>query len=171
MAWIRGALEIFHVATHARRICQRVVVVHVTIRAGAWRHRMQSGEREPGRVVVEGRVGPVAGAMALVAGLREIRGDVIGIRGALEILQVAGNAGIAVQVVIVVHVTIGAGPRWHGVHSGEREPGAVMVELRIHPVAGVMALLAGLREIRSDVVGIGGSLEILQVARHASGIA
>ncbi len=55
--------------------------------------------------------------------------------------------------------------------SGEREPSAVVVELRVRPVAGVMALLASLREVRSRVVGIGGSLEILQVARHASGVA
>ncbi len=68
-------------------------------------------------------------------------------------------------------MTIGAGARWHGVQSGEREPGAVVVELRVRPVAGVMALLASLREVRSRVVGIGGSLEILQVARHARGVA
>ena len=55
--------------------------------------------------------------------------------------------------------------------SGKREPGAVVVELRVRPVAGVMALLAGLREIRSRVVGIGGSLEILQVARYAGAVA
>ena len=67
-------------------------------------------------------------------------------------------------------MTIGAGARWDGVQSGERKPGAVVVELRVRPVAGVMALLAGLGEVRSRVVGIAGSLEILQVARHAGGV-
>ena len=55
--------------------------------------------------------------------------------------------------------------------SGERKPGAVVVELRVGPVAGAMALLASLREVRSRMVGIRRSLEILQVARHAGGIA
>ena len=54
---------------------------------------------------------------------------------------------------------------------GEGEPGAVVVKLRVRPVAGVMALLASLREVRSQVVGIRGSLEILEVARHAGGVA
>ena len=56
-------------------------------------------------------------------------------------------------------------------HARERKAGAVMVELRVHPVAGAVALFAGLGEIRGDVVGIGGSLEILQVARYTGGIA
>ena len=65
-------------------------------------------------------------------------------------------------------MTIGAGARWHLVQSGEREPGDVMVECRAHPAASVVALLAGLREIRSRMVGIGGSLEILQVVDRAA---
>ena len=56
-------------------------------------------------------------------------------------------------------------------HSGERKPGAVMVELRVCPVAGVMTLFASLREVCGRVVGIGGSLKILQVARDAGGVA
>ena len=83
----------------------------------------------------------------------------------------ACDAGVAGEVVIVVDVTIGAGARRHGMHSGEGKPSAVVVEFRVHPVAGAVALLAGLGEIRGDVVGIGGSLEILQVARHAGGVA
>ena len=59
----------------------------------------------------------------------------------------AGGTGRAVQLVVVVNVTIGASARWHGMQSGERKPGAVVVELRVRPVAGVMALLAGLREV------------------------
>ena len=143
----------------------------MTIGAGARWHGVQSGEREPGAVVVELRVGPVAGVMALLASLRKVRSRVVGIGGSLEILEVARHAPSTVQVVVVVDVTIGAGARWHGMQSGEREPGAVVVELRVRPVAGVMALLAGLREVRSRVVGIRCSLEIFQVARHTGGVA
>ena len=128
---------------------------------------MQSSKRKPGAFVVELRVHPVAGVMALLAGLWEVRSRVVGIRRALIVLQMAGDAGRAGQIVVVVDVAVSAGPRWDCVQPGERKPGAVVVELRVHPVAGVMALLAGLREVRSHVVGIGGSLEILQVTGDA----
>ena len=132
---------------------------------------MHSGERKPCAVVVELRVRPVAGAMALLAGLREVRRDVVWISSSLEILQVTGDASGGTQVVVVIDVAIGALPRRNSVHSGERKPSAVVVELRVCPVAGAMALLASLREVRSHVVRIGSALEILQVTGDASGAA
>jgi len=119
----------------------------VAIGAGARWDAVQPGEREPGTVVVELRVGPVAGAMALLASLREVRSGVVGIRGSLEILEVARHAGCAVQSVVVVDVTIGAGARRYFVQSGERESRHVMVECRAHPAASIVALLACLREV------------------------
>jgi len=68
--------------------------------------------------VVKGSVHPVGGVVTGIAGLREIRTDVIRIRGALVVLQVAGHARGAVQAVIIVHVTIGAGAWRNGVQSG-----------------------------------------------------
>src|SRR5215471_10359192 len=109
--------------------------------------------------------------MALLASLREVRRYMVGIGSSLEILQVTGDASGGTQVVVVIDVAIGALPRRNSVHSGERKPGAVVVELRVCPVAGAMALLASLREVRSHVVRIGSALEILQVTGDASGAA
>ncbi len=147
MVGIGGSLEILHVARHAGVSGQVVVVIDVAVGAGARWHGVQSGERKPGAIVVELRVRPVAGVMALLASLREVRGRMVGIGGSLEILHVARHAGVSGQVVVVIDVAVSAGARWHGVQSGERKPGAIVVELRVRPVAGVMALLARLREV------------------------
>jgi hypothetical protein len=45
-----------------------------------------------------------------------------------------------------------------------------MIKVRIAPGRGRMTLLASLGEIRLYVIGIGGALEILQVAARASGV-
>ncbi len=164
---IGGSLVVLQVAGRAGRAVQVVIVVDVAIGAGARRDRVQSGKREPGAVVIKRGIQPGAGAVALVAGLREVRCDVVGIGGSLVVLQVAGRAGRAVQVVVVVDVAVGAGARRNGVQAGQREPGAVVVERCVHPVGGVVTGVASLREVRRHVVGIGGSLEILQVAAHA----
>ena len=119
--------------------------------------------------MIERRVHPVRGVVALVTSLREIRSNVIRVGRSLVVLQMARDAGRAVQSVIVVNVAIGASPRRNGMKSGQRETGAVMIERRIRPVNGAVALLAGLREVRGRVVGTSCSLEILQVARHACG--
>ena len=92
----------------------------------------------------------------------------VGTGGALEVLLVTAVAGRVGDAVIVVDVTIGALARGHGVHSREGESGVVVVKRRVHPVAGVVALLASLGEIGGDVVGIAGALEIGQVATHTS---
>ena len=129
---------------------------------------MQAGKREAGAVVIERGIKPGAGAVALLAGLREVRCDVVGIGCSLEVLEVTGDASRARQVVIVVDVAIGAGARRYGVQAGEGKTSACMVERRVHPVRGVVTLLAGLREVRGDVVGIGCALEVLEVAGDAS---
>ena len=112
---------------------QVVIVVDVTIRTCPRRNGVTAREREPGGAVIERGVEPGAGAVALFAGLREIRGDVIGIGRSLEILQVAAHAGRGVEVVVVVDMAIGAGTRRDGVQSGERESGAVVIEGGIEP--------------------------------------
>ena len=164
---IRRSLEVLQVARNAGVRGQIVIVVDVAIGASTRRHRVQPSEREASAVVIKRGVEPSAGAVALVAGLREIRADVIGIRRSLVVLQVTTHASGAIEAVVVVDVAIGALPRRNRVQAGEREAGAGVVESRVQPVRGVVTLVAGLREIGSDVIRTGRSLVILQVAAHA----
>ncbi len=105
---ICGALEVLQVATHASRVRagQIVIAVYVTLRT--LQRRMRAGQREAGGRMVKGRARPGGGAVALLAGLREARGNVIRIRRALEILQVAADAGRirTRQVVVIVDVAL-----------------------------------------------------------------
>ena len=118
--------------------------------------------------MIERRVQPRARAVTLVAGLWEVSGDVVGIGRALEILQVAGYASRGVETVIIVDVAVCALARRHRVQPGQREASAGMIKRCVHPVAGVVALVTGLREIRREVVGSFRSLVVLQVATHTS---
>ena len=129
----RGASIIFLVAGVTRCAIQRVIVVDMTIGTLPRRHSVGSSQRESGAVVVEGRIQPGSRVVTRGAGLREIRSCVIRIRRTLVILQVTRNASGAVQVVVVVHVAIGALPRRHGVHSRQREGGQRMVKRGIRP--------------------------------------
>ncbi len=84
--------------------------------------------------------------MAGIARLREVRGDVVGIRGSLIILEVASHAGRAVQGVVVVDVAIDALPRWNRVHAGQRKPGRGVIKCCVSPEHGIVARLTGSRE-------------------------
>jgi hypothetical protein len=88
---IRGALEILEVTRYARRFAQIVVVINVAIRALPWWHHMRTGQREASRAVIEGCIRPRAGGVALGTSLREIRGHMVRVRRALEVLQVTRN--------------------------------------------------------------------------------
>lgn len=78
--------------------------------------------------MVEGRVQPGTGVMALIATLREIRCNVIRVRRALVILEMTRDASGAGQVVVVIDVAIGALPRWNSMHSCQRKSRRVVVE-------------------------------------------
>ena len=166
---ICGCLEIFQVTTDARRVGrgQIVVTIHVALRT--LDVDVRSSQRETCGGVIERRRRPVGRAMALLASLREARAHVVRVGGALEILQVAAHASRvrAGQVVIVIHMAL------HALHAGmgarQRESSRGVIEVRTVPRGGVVTLLAGLRETRSDVVRICGRLEVFQVAAHTRG--
>ena len=128
MVGIGGALVILEVTGYARRAVQAVVVVDVAIGAGARWHGVHSGQSETGAAVIEGRIGPRAGVVALITGLREIRRHVVGIRCPLIVLEMTGYAGGAVQAVVVVDVAIGTRARRHRVHSGQRKSGTAVIK-------------------------------------------
>ena len=151
-------------ATDAR--CNRDVVVVVDVAIGAlarW-HHMGAGEREARLGVIESCGLPSGGIVTRIAGLRESAGNVVGICGSLKILEVARNAGGRGQVVIVVDVAVSASPRRDGVRTREREVDGVVVEACRRPACSGVARFASLREPARNVVGVRGSLEILQVA-------
>ena len=99
--------------------------------------------------------------MALLARLREICHHVIRICGALVILQVARHAGGIGQVVVVVHVTVGALPRRDSVQSGQWKAGGRVIESGVGPRRRVVTSGAGRGNTRLRVVGVGGPLIIL----------
>ena len=131
------------VASHARGAREVVVVVDVTIGALTRRHGVRSSQREAGGVVIEGSIQPATSAVALIAGLREIRGNVVWVRGALKILEVATHARCARQVVVIVDVAIRTLPRWNRVRPRQNESGSGVVKLPIGPRYRVVTLLAG----------------------------
>ena len=108
-------------ATHARRARDVVVVVYVTVGALARRNRVCTGQREPGFRVIELSRLPGRSVMARFASLRKSASHVVGVRGVLEILQVARNASRSGEVVVVIDVAIGACPRRNRVRSGQCE--------------------------------------------------
>jgi len=155
------------VAAHAGRIRDVVVVVDVAISTLPRRYRVRAGQRKSGAVVIEGGIQPACGVVTGVAGLREIGGHVIRVRRALIVLQMATDAGRGIQVVVVVDVAIGALPRRHGVHAGQRKAGAVVIEGGVQPACGVVTRIASLRKIGGHVVRVRRALIVLEVAAHA----
>ena len=82
----RCPLEVLQVATYASRVGAGQVVIVVDVTLGALDARVGAGQREARGRVIKRRVQPTRRAVALLAGLREARTDVIGVRGSLEIL-------------------------------------------------------------------------------------
>lgn len=143
-------------AGHAGDRGQVVVIVDVAIRTLARWHRMRTGQCEVHHGVVEGRRRPGNGGMALRAIRGEVCRDVIGICRTLKILEVASNAGRAGEVVVVVGVAVNALARRNGMSAGQGKSNRAVVELRVQPVVGAVASVAGNGKFRGGVTWVRG---------------
>ena len=139
----------------------------MAVRTQTRRHRVTSRQRETGAAVMEGGIGPRRRVMALITCLREAGRNVIRVCGSLIVLQMTRYASRARQGVVIVDMAIDALTRWNGVQAGQRETRTVVIEGRICPRSRVVALIARLGETRGDVVRIGRSLIVLQMATDA----
>jgi len=108
--WRRGIVVSGLVATDARRRCNAVVVVDVTVAALPWRYGVRASQRESGLRVIECRRLPCRSVVAGVAGLGKSAGDVVRVRCVLKIPQVTRHTVLARQVVVIVAMTIAALP-------------------------------------------------------------
>ena len=147
---------------------QRVIVVGVTVDALPRRDGVRARQLESRRGVIEGGVGPEHGVVAGLARRREPRRNVVHWRGrGVVVVLVARQAGRAGEVVIVVDMAVSALPRRRRMRAGQGESSAVVVEGRIQPGSRVVALVAGLREVRRHVIRVRRSLEVFQVTGNA----
>ena len=131
------------VAPVAVRGQRRVVVVDVAIDAGARRHQVRTGQREPRLAVIKRGVGPFHSVVTDLARLRKPCLGVVRAVGVVVVGQVAGDARRIFQRVIVVDVAVLALARRHHVGSGQRPTGLRVVELAIGPCRCVVAGFAG----------------------------
>ena len=115
------------VAGNAGRVRDVVVVVDVAVGARPWRNRVGTGQRESGLRVIELGIRPLDCVVALLAGRREA-GVRHGADSTAEILRMARNARSIRDVVVVVDVAVGAGPRWNSMRPGQGERGFRVVE-------------------------------------------
>lgn len=116
--------------------------------------------------MIEYRVAPGDRGVANRTVSGELGLYVVWIRCGVVILHVASAACATGQLVVIVHMALGALEICMSV--GEREPHGVVVEICRLPCARAVAQLASLREIERNVVGIGGFLIIREMATYAS---
>lgn len=91
--WIDRPLEIFHVASHACRAGQVVVIVNVAVSALPRGHRVRVGQWKADSRVIELRIQPAIRAVALFAGGPELSRNMVWIRRGLKIRRVARVTG------------------------------------------------------------------------------
>ena len=155
-------------ATHAGRAGDVVVAVDVTIGAQPRRHGMRPGQCESCAGVIEFAVRPQNGIVAVLAGGREMRCDVVHRTGRrVVVVLMTTHARGARQVVIIVDVAVRALARWNRVRTAQRESCSAMVKSCVQPTTGVVTLIAGLREVRRNVIRIRRPLKVLEMAGYA----
>ncbi len=158
---VGGGVEIFEVAGDA--VGGGIVEVAADVTGVAHHGNVRPGQGEDRLVVVEGRRGPGGGGVAGGAGGGESASDVVGIRRAVEILDVAGGA---VGWCAREFVSDVAGDAIQScVRPRERIPSELeVIEFCPYPVVHQMAGFARRRKIHRQVTGIVRLLKLLQVA-------
>ena len=116
--------------------------------------------------MIEGGRLPGSRGVALLAERGKPGRYVIRIAGVLKVLLVAGIACRAGQIVVVVDVAIDASSRRVRVPARQRKARRGVIELRVQPVVGRVALVARRAEPRCLVVRRR-TLELCRVARIA----
>ena len=106
MIWTVRCLVVVLVAAETVGRNGRVIVVHMA--TGTCNRCVGAGQRETGVVVIEARRAPGCGAVAHIALLRETRGHMVRVVRALEVIQVAPDAGCVRKVVVPVRVALAA---------------------------------------------------------------
>jgi len=163
---IRRSLEVLEVATDARRVRRRQVVVPVHVALAALDCGVCAGKREARGRVIERRTGPVRRRVALLARRRETRLHVIRIGCAIEIFYMARCAIRRSSHELVVDMALRAGNA--GMSAGQRKFGECsVIECRRIPRAHVVAEPASCREAGLRVWRIVGFIEVRHVAAHA----
>ena len=89
--------------------------------------------------MVKRRVRPRSRVVALGAGLGKASRHVVGIGGALIILQMAGHARRAAQAEVVVDMAVGAQAWRDGVGAGQWEARRGVIEVGVEPGIGAVA--------------------------------
>lgn len=162
VTWIRGPVEVLQVTTDASAGGEVVVPIDVALSAGHF--DVRTGQRECGFRVIKGGRCPRRGGVARVALLRETSRGVVGIGGALVVLEMAGDASGRGQVEVAVRVALIA-PQG-GVGAGQRETHSIVIESGRLPSRRRMAFLASLWKSQCDVVRIRRLLVIGKVTTH-----
>ena len=103
VVWVRGLVVVRQVTAHALGRSTGEFIVDMALRALHW--DMRPGQRElRGGIVIEFRTRPGRRRMARRAILREFSGRMVGIRGLVEVRQVAARALSRQRFEVVVHV-------------------------------------------------------------------
>ena len=160
---VGGSVEVGEMAVDAGCAGQAVVVVDVA--RGALLVGVKTRQREAGGGVVEDDAGPNGRGVADGAVLWKSGRHVVGVRGLLEIGEMASHALRWHPIEHSVHVTLRA--RHRDVRTGQRESTQVVIERGILPVGGVVTHLAGGGEIAGFVVGVGRAIVVGEVASRA----
>ena len=177
---IVGVVEIGLVTVPTGRTGQTVVVAHVAL--NALQADMGAGQGEPGSSVIERGAGPVEGRGPMAQGAvhRESGGLVRRVGGAVVVGLVAGDAGRAVQGVVVVEVAHRALPGGVNSHQGEARSGVIeggAVPIRRSVAAGtilrkigrLVRRVVGVVEVGLVTVPAGAARQIIVVAHVALG--